>query len=212
MDTPDEYIDKTKSAAVSLLTGIESYVNVLRSAPSPILMGDQVDEAARDVWLDANRASIGSSLEAQRRFVWESFAMANLSGALLQIAATGIRMYSCISQVPMECADLPLGNAHKAFCVGRSIRGVPLGLIVYAGRNQYNHLDDDELREPNVAIFNRLAVMRSPQSGEPYRDPAFDLSNPRRPLCLANNMTALIEWRDYVRYEADMKVLLGCDY
>jgi hypothetical protein len=120
-------------------------------------------------------------------------------------------MYSRVSQVPMECADLTLGNAHKAFCVGRSIRGVPLGLIVYAGRNQYNHLDDDELREPNVAIFNRLAAVRSPQSGELYCDPAFDLSNPRRPLCLANNITALIEWRDYVRYEADMKVLLGCD-
>src|ERR1700730_6522446 len=142
MVTPRDYIEKTKSAAHSLLAGIESYLNILRAAPNPVLVESHMDEVARDAWLDANRTSIGLSLAAQRQFVWESFAMANLSGALLQIAATGIRMYSSNGQVPMECADLRLGNSQTAFCVGRLVRGVPLGLIIYAGRNQYNHFDD----------------------------------------------------------------------
>jgi hypothetical protein len=137
--------------------------------------------------------------------------MANLSGALLQIAACGIRMYSTNDRVPMNCVDLNLGASQMPFCVGRLVRGVPLGLIVYAARNQYNHLDDDALREPNVSIFERLAVGHGIPSDEPFRDPAYDLSNPNRPMCLANNVTSLIDWRDYARYEADVKNLLNCD-
>jgi hypothetical protein len=211
MDTAREYIEKTRSAAQSLITGIDRYLDVLRGSPNPVLVESYASDAARDSWLRDNRLPINAAMTAQRIFVSEAFAMANLSGALLQIAAGGIRMYSLNQFVPQSVSTLNLGESLRAYCVGRLVRGVPLGLIVYAGRNQYNHFDDDALREPNSAIFERLATGHGIASEEPFRDPAYDLSNPRRPLCLANNVTALIEWRNYARYEADMKTMLNCD-
>src|ERR1700722_5552608 len=211
MDTAVEYIEKTKSAAQSLLSGIDRYIDVLRSASSPVLVESFSNDAERDAWLRSNRTSIDASLNAQRIFVSEAFAMANLSGALLQIAASGIRRYSTNECVPESCTSLNLGIAQRAYAIGRPVRGVPLGLIVYAGRNQYNHFDDDTLREPNSTIFERLAVGHGIVSDEPFRDPEYDLTDSRRPLCLANNITALIGWRDYAHYEADMKSMLKCD-
>jgi len=210
MDTAREYLEKTKSAAQSLLAGIDSYFDVLRGAPSPVLVGSYTSEATREAWMRNNHASIAASLAAQRAFVSEAFAMANLSGALLQIAAFGIRSYSTNQDVPQPLAYLNLSAQQRAFCVGRTVRGVPLGLIVYAARNQYNHMDDDTLREPSSAIFERLATGHGIESEEPIRDPAYDLPNPRRPMCLANNVTALIDWRNYESYEADMKRMLDC--
>jgi hypothetical protein len=210
MDTASEYLGKTKSAAQSLLAGIDSYFDVLRSAPSPVLVGSYTSEVTREAWMRNNHGSIAASLAAQRAFVSEAFAMANLSGALLQIAAYGIRSYSTNQDVPQSLSYLNIRTHQRAFCVGRSVRGVPLGLIVYAARNQYNHMDDDTMREPSSAIFEQLATGHGIASEVPFRDPAYDLSNQRRPLCLANNVTALIGWRSYEHYEGDMKSMLNC--
>ena len=211
MDTAREYLEKTKSAAKLLLAAIDSYLNPLRSASIPVFVEGFPSDAARKTWLQINDASIAASLDAQRRFVSESFAMANLSGALLQIAIFGIRSYSTNQDIPQSLSDLALRAGLRRFCVGRLVRGVPVGLIVYAARNQYNHLDDETLNEPSSSIFERLATGHGIKSEEPFRDPAYDLSNPRRPICLANNVTALIDWRGYERYEADMKSMLNCD-
>jgi len=39
MEGSHEYLEETKSAELSLLTGIDSYLNVLGSAPNPVLVG-----------------------------------------------------------------------------------------------------------------------------------------------------------------------------
>src|SRR3990167_6929857 len=96
------------------------------------------------------------------------------------------------------------------FCTGRLVRGVPLGLIVYAGRNQHTHFEDQNLREPNVEVFRRLAMYHGLGKADKQSvvDPAFHLDT-ESITSFAHNITALIEWRSLDAYESDMRQLLG---
>ena len=92
------------------------------------------------------------------------------------------------------------------YCIGRDIRGVPIGLVIYAGRNQYNHVDDGQLRQPNVAIFEKLATGHT--YGDGIRDPDFDLQN-GLVWNYVSNVISIMGWRTYDDYEKDMRSLLG---
>jgi hypothetical protein len=96
------------------------------------------------------------------------------------------------------------GSKPAKFCVGRLHRDIPIGLIVYAGRNQANHIDE-RLREPNITIFEKLCLVESfSDKGSWYRDPAFDLENDRI-VNYACNITAILEWRNNESYFEDMR-------
>ena len=85
----------------------------------------------------------------------ELFALSVIDGSLLQIACKGIDLYSIntINSSPID--DLSI-NLCK-FSVGTKIDGMPSGLIVYAGRNHYNHLEDgSKLRKPSKQIVDYL--------------------------------------------------------
>lgn len=65
----------------------------------------------------------------------------------------------------------------EGFCVGRDIGDLPLGVLVYAGRNQYNHFGEKRLTVLNEVIFNHLHNMwPTPQNGI-----SFNLYDGRRP-------------------------------
>lgn len=65
-----------------------------------------------------------------------------------------------------------------AFASGvRLIHGAPLGLVIYAARNQHTYFEDAKLHEPNLSVFERLATNHGIQSSQPFRHPAFDLQN-----------------------------------
>jgi hypothetical protein len=46
------------------------------------------------------------------------------------------------------------------FCVGRQIGGMPVGLIIYAARNHYNHAGEGRLSRKNELVFNYLHTLR----------------------------------------------------
>ena len=95
------------------------------------------------------------------------------------------------------------------FCVGRHVRNIPIGLIVYAGRNQFNHWDEECLREPNQFIFEKLCVIESiTKKGTFYRDPAFDLAT-QSLLSYADNIRSILKWNDYDAYSNDMRDMVG---
>lgn len=83
---------------------------------------------------------------------------------------------------------------------------MPLGLVIYAGRNQYNHAEDNVLLEPSATVFEWLTTHHTYGNG--VRDPAFDLGG-RLVWNYAANITSLIGWRAYESYEADMREMLG---
>ena len=215
MTDPEQYLKQTESAVVKLFEGIDSYFKVLKKSPPIIYFGDAEDNDARQNWLYKNKVKIKSSLKSQREFSAESFALAIMCGSLLQIAAMGIKLFSknknISEDIPENVRSLikPKSNPVR-FCTGRLVDKLPIGLIIYAGRNQYNHMHEVKLREPNKIIFNHLAEHYDDDTKESFRDPAFDLDN-RQLINFSSNITALLGWRNYESYYSDMKSLIVRD-
>lgn len=166
MQTAIEYLDKTESAMRKLFEGIDTYFAPLRRSQSLAFESSTADDEKRRVeletWLRQNTNAIMASFADQREFVAESFAQAVLCGAVLQVAAKAIEMYSVNATIPPEWqAALSKDKKSVKFCYGRPVRGIPLGLIIYAGRNQHTHFEDKKLREPSRTVFERLATRNS---------------------------------------------------
>ncbi|WP_026736046.1 hypothetical protein [Fischerella sp. PCC 9605] len=216
MNSPEEYLKRTESAVIKIFDGINSYLKILRDALPPVYVGNFGDTQNQRLvyknWVASNRAAIQSSLEAQREFSAESFALATLCGSLLQIAAMGIQWFSENKEIPEDVPEdlrllIKTGTKTAKFCIGRRIRSVPIGLAIYAARNQFNHMDDEELREPNITIFNLLAYNHGVAVEQCFKDPAFDLEN-KVLINFSSNITALLEWRNYESYHSDMHSLI----
>lgn len=90
------------------------------------------------------------------------------------------------------------------FCVGRDIGDLPLGVVVYAGRNQYNHFGEKRLCVLNEVVFNHLHNMwPSPANGI-----SFNLYKDKRPR--SYSVLAALGWTDsnsglgYAAYKKDL--------
>lgn len=212
MQTATEYLNKTESAMRKLLEGVDTYLAPLRRSRSVCFVSSTTDGDERRVeqetWFNENKSAVAESIQTQREFIAESFAQSTLCGAVLQIAGKAIEMYSVIEIASPEWASL-IGANSKAvhFCYGRPIRGVPLGLVIYAGRNQHTHFQDKKLHEPSNTVFERLASRNDDGSEVTYRDPAYDLIN-NRPISFASNIMCLIGWVNYEAYSADIRTML----
>lgn len=213
MESAEQYISKTESAVRMLFGGIESYLLILkrnRLSGFSSRYGNDADFREKyDLWAQENEEEIQASLASQRHYLAESFAQGTLCGAILQVAAKAIECYSENEVVPHDWHDLIGPNSRAApFCIGRDIRGVPAGLVIYAARNQHTHFEEVNLREPNVEVFRRLAANHGINSHDPFLDPAFDLER-KALVSYASNCTGLLGWRNYSSYESDMRKLLN---
>ncbi|MCK4577680.1 MAG: hypothetical protein KAU50_02745 [Candidatus Marinimicrobia bacterium] len=193
METFQEYLQKTESAAKILFQGIDEYVRIIDTVPLD-------DVGITEEWRTA-----------ERRFLNESFAIATLCGAVLQLAYMAIMQYSNSGNIPEQFVDLIKKKPKpKKFCIGREIESaIPIGLIIYAGRNQAAHYDDSNLCDLNKSIFENLCE-RTSRSGKKYRDPAFDLNNGIT-VIFAANITSLLGWRSYDAYLQDILDMLSND-
>jgi len=199
----------TETAVRHLFSGIDEYMRILRAAPPPVLAASYSSEAdhkaALDDWFARKGPDIAKSIEAERAFIAQKYALATLCGSVLQIAFMAIRLYSQNTQLPPNLTWLSgITGSVLPFCIGRLIHGVPLGLIVYAGRNQYNHADADQLSPLNTSIFDRLC---SDDAHPGQKDPAFDLGA-KLTWNYPSNITKLVGWRSYDSYATDMEDLL----
>lgn len=216
MNSPEEYLKRTESAVIKIIEGIDSYLKVIQDSPSPIYIGNSGDTLNQKLpytnWEDENTSEIQLSLNAQKSFCAESFALATLCGSLLQISAMGIQWFSSNTEIPEDLPTVlyplirPTSKSVK-FCIGRRVRKLPIGLIIYAGRNNFNHMDDDQLRDPSKTIFNLLSQNYNEQD-KSSTDTAFDLEN-RRLINFSSNITTLLEWRNYESYYLDMMSLMS---
>jgi hypothetical protein len=193
-----------------LFAGVESYMTILRKVTGVTFVtgepyGSKQDAAFAE-WQQANARQLAVARAAEREFVAESFALSTLCGAILQVADKAIELYGSNGKLP---GGLPatLGAKHAKFCVGRTVRTLPLGLVIYAARNQHIHFNDEALREPSASIFRILATAHGYGSDEEIVDPAFALDN-QSLLSFASNVTSLIGWRSYEKYASDMRIML----
>ncbi len=212
MQTVVEYLDKTESAVKKLFDGMDDYLEILRQAPGiAYSYGKDEDQwVAYDRWAFENPEKLKASVEAQRSFIAESFALATLCGSVLQIAAKAIECYSVVDKVPVDCEGLLTKKNDKKFrpfCIGRRVHDVPIGLVIYAGRNQATHFNEEKLSDANIEIFRRLCAGNPLLAKKGLHDSAFDLVGSNM-TNFASNITALLGWRSFEAYDADMRALL----
>lgn len=210
MQTAFQYLTRTESAVRLLFDGIDSYLKCLRKVVRNTFdtsepLGPNYD-AEFAAWCIANSQNLAAARAVDREFIAESFALSTLCGGVLQVAGKALEIYSKNTNVPPEWIDATTRTKAK-FCVGRPVRTVPLGLIIYAGRNQHTHFNENQLHEPSAAVFNRLSTQHGFQTSVPFIDPAFDINN-TGVTSYASNIMNLIEWRSYDQYAKDMSALL----
>ncbi|MCH4811850.1 hypothetical protein [Vreelandella neptunia] len=210
MQTIDEYLKRTESAVQRLFDGIDDYISILRTAVGMTFVTSEPygpeQDAEYAAWKAENAKRLHAAREAEQKYLAETFALDTLCGAVLQVAAKAIEIYGHSKPVPQVFESIVKPKISK-FCIGRKVRTVPLGLIIYAARNQHTHFNDGKLREPSASVFKRLATEHGYGGEQQFSDPAFDVTNPRL-MSLASNVTGLIEWRSYESYIADMRALL----
>lgn len=100
----------------------------------------------------------------------------------------------------------------KQFCVGRNIGYLPLGVVVFAGRNQYNHFyEGKRLSIVNEVVFNHLHAMWP----KPHNGLSFDLSPGK---LFSYSVLAALGWTDSSRglgqeaYKRDMAEVLQIEF
>lgn len=192
---------------------IDSYLQILQPPLMPSITTTYSDKATLKVkfeeWAKKNEEAIAAARQAQQKFVTETFALSTLCGVVLQVAYKAIELFSRNTTIPSDLSHL-IGEGSKAkiFCCGKHIRGVPVGLVIYAGRNQHMHFDDPDLREPSRSVLDLLASYFCLRTEMCVMDPAFDTEN-RKLVSLSANITGLIGWRSYDAYIKDMHALLS---
>lgn len=213
MQSAADYLRQTESAVRLLFSGVDSYLRLLRTATGITFVTSEpygpMQDAEFAAWQTQNAQRLTTAREAEQQFLAESFALDTLCGSILQVADKALELYSSNQTIP---SGLPstLKPYHAKYCVGRAIRTLPLGLIVYVARNQHAHFNEEALREPGKSVFHQLATAHGYGHGQKIVDPAFDLNNLNL-LSFASNVTSLIGWRSYDTYLLDMRSMLGVD-
>lgn len=213
-----DYISKNESAVKKLFKAINEYSEELEKANLPMFIQSvetlEFPQEEYDKWENDNKENILKRIEVEKQYIAETFALANLCGAVLQSAAVTIRKFSMKQSIPEEFHKIMDAKSPiSSYCIGRKIRNVNLGLIIYAGRNQYNHFEDGRLRNPSLTVFNlikKCSVQTSDEGGRhhyEYEDPAFELENTNLE-CYAHNILALIGWKSYEDYRDDLVSML----
>jgi len=196
-DSPSEYFEVTERAVKHAYAGIHSgwsnYEDTYRHW--------QKNKTMTPAEIDAQSRKMGKLLGKTQ------FATAIFSGAILQVAYTAIMLYPPVTKIPPNWAHIGPSSTAARFCIGRERHGVPTGLIIYAGRNQYAHWDDEEpTNKIVVEVFNALTIAFW---DNPLSDLAFDLSNPTIAIYSGEILLTALGWHSYETYLAEMKQLLS---
>lgn len=207
--TAQQYLKQTEQAAKQLFKALHYYHRMFKGAVAPAFISSTSDDDERgrefQRWHKKNRSKIQAALRKQRKYLGQTISQGAICGSILQIAFMGIKLFSKQRALPDICKGFLRSNdARIAFCVGREVKGLPVGLIIYAARNQYNHMDENLNNKVAQAVFDAIATHGT---GGKYKDPAFDLNN----TVLENyshNIVSLLGWKDYKAYLKDMKDMM----
>lgn len=149
-----------------------------------------------------------------------------IAGSILQIAYVAIKQYAANADKPDSVLKFEskinamIASAPNArckhfelpvdFCVGRNLGELPIGLVIYAARHQYNHFDEERLSVANEVIFDYLNLLWP----EPVKNNlSFNLRNKKYKFYSYAALCAL-GWVDsserlgYQAYKEDMESML----
>lgn len=219
MITFEQYISQTEHAVKGMFESINHYSELIKMSFPPV---KAIRHNGKEGEFEKKYREWRSKLEIQQEFEVAEYAreeyhaslfsMYVISGSILQIACKGIELYSDNTECNTTFEYLYEGCKPKTksklvkFAIGRGVRNVPIGLIIYAGRNQYNHLEEQNGLKNilNTNIFKALATNH--EYGD-FLDPPFDLEN-ESIISYSSNMRSLLGWNSYEMYVSDMKSLI----
>jgi hypothetical protein len=203
----EQYFQQTEHAVRHAYSGLDScwafYQEACRYLAPPI-----VKDGMR--WYlppvtPEEQANLARYLELAGKYFDLKISEATFAGSISQVAYMAIQLYSPHRPVSASCASLSLPNSAGRFCIGKQRHGVPTGLIVYAGRNQYAHWDDEAPHEHTKAIF---AMLDDSFEDNPFSDLAFDLGNPSINIYAGEVLLTALGWNSYDAYLTEMEQLL----
>lgn len=200
--TADEYFKITEHAVQHLYAGLDSCWAYYKKALEHWDIS-KVDQPLTE----ENKNAIEKYLVLSRKYFDLKFSEAMFAGGICQIAFMAIKLYSSNKSIPSNCVTL-VQSKHKAaipFCIGREHHGIPIGLIVYAGRNQYCHWDDEESHEVTSNVFGALSEAFFNNA---WSDLAFDLSNPTINVYANEILLTAMKWNSYDIYLRELKLML----
>lgn len=204
-----DYLIQTKKAIQDTFALLESYSNIIKSIPTGLWL-------LTEEQLNNPKVEIKSRLEKESEYIDNLFSENSISGLILQCAYIAINLYSKIKDIPPGYEALNISKDSKKiikYFIGREIEEVPqagakiektkIGLIIYAGRNQWAHPLEEKLYHPNDLIFNRVDSRISFYSRNIYTDPAYNIFESKKRI-FASNILDLLGWHNYKDYEKDM--------
>ncbi len=201
--TFDQYIEQTEHAVKQLFEALAFYQALLKQVTPVIFVCDDTDAESLEKWCDQNREAIKIYGTKQREYIGYTVAQSTICGSILQISSMGIQWFSKNELIPSQYQKIiKEGSSPVKYCIGRLIRNIPIGLIIYAGRNQYNHMNEVKYRPITKKVFDQLACFEYS-----VKDPALDLENPKI-IAYAHNILALFDWRQYGDYLKDIKNII----
>jgi hypothetical protein len=188
------YLKETEYAVRYAFSGIEECESLLRGVTQPSQARTEDD--------------VKRYMERAEIYFARSFSEASLCGSILQVAFMGVFLFSENSALSTDCSDF-LGPANRKairFCIGRRIHGIPIGLLIYAARNQFNHWDDKSFDVPTTKVFDALMLAHM---NNPFFDMAYSMNYPARTVKANHVVLNEMRWTSYEAYDADMRDLLG---
>ncbi|MDO6446842.1 hypothetical protein Q4493_13765 [Colwellia sp. 1_MG-2023] len=207
MITVEVYFKEAEHALDGLFKSLEYYCGLAKKAVEPIIISDRpIEHLNQDL---SRREEIYKSMKMYQS---HQFSMHFVSGSILQFVSKAIDLYSDQKEMNFDKSALfSKFNDNKKlllskYSVGRIVKGIPIGLVILAGRSQYNHIEEGgKLRTYNQIIFNLLC--EEELGNDTYRDPCFDLSN--NLYCYSSNIIAFLGWERYEIFKKDMSDIFG---
>ena len=213
MKTPEGFLRLTEPAIRHFYSAIEEYESIIAGIP-PIL--DYQDEYGE---IQMSRAVALEMTSKYEEYFFYNFSKAVLCGSILQIAFMGMKLFSENNRIPPNCRKLGISkdveitpnNPVVKYCIGREVLGFPIGLIIYAARNQYNHWENGwELHTITRGVFEEInGAYRDNQ----FFDMAYDLGYPEPEPKSHHIVLNEFRWKQYSDYFKDMESLIikrGC--
>ncbi len=213
MNDVKEYLSRTKSAVSKLFESYNSYWELLENPKRPAFTcwGDFESEEnikAYEKWREENNSIFEERLKRDNEYAYEYFARSALLGTVIQFEFWGINKFSNNEIITKEFADIiKTDSTTRKFCIGRLYDNIPIGLIIYAGRNQSTHFDDEKFNQVTTRVFELLTNFYSPTFKKWYKSDYFDLGN-QNVINYAENITYILGWRNYENYENDLLKML----
>lgn len=140
------FLNETEHAIAQLFESLSFYHQKLKSIKRPIFISADSNKELMEIqfrkWIKENKESIAAAEEASRQYLGYAVSQSTICGSILQVSCKGISTYSQQAIIPEGLEHISINKKLAKFCIGKLVRGVPAGLVIYAARNQYNHQDE----------------------------------------------------------------------